>query len=139
MPIQTRVSIRVRYPDCDPMGVAHHSVYPIWFEVARTELLREQGLAYRDLERAGTLFVVIDLGVKYRQPAYYDDKVAVLVSQRPAGGVKVVHDYRVERDGTLLAEGTTTLACLDANRRPQRVPDLLSSRRQAGSTEPGGR
>lgn len=130
VPLETRVTVRVRYPDCDPMGVAHHSVYPIWFEIARTELLREQGLAYRDLEAAGTLFVVVEMTVRYRQPARYDDELQVTVSQQPAAGVKVVHVYRVEHDGVLLAEGKTTLACLDGNRRPQRIPESMATPRR---------
>ena len=46
---RTSIGLRVRYPECDPMNVAHHSAYAVWLELARTELLREQGLAYRDL------------------------------------------------------------------------------------------
>jgi acyl-CoA thioester hydrolase len=119
--------VRVRYPECDPMGVAHHSVFPVWFEIARTELLRQQGLAYRDLEASGVLFVVINLSVRFRQPAWYDDELDIEVTQRPAAGVKVVHDYRVLRDRQLLAEGSTTLACLDANRRPRRIPTDMAA------------
>ncbi len=125
--MSTTVAVRVRYPECDPMGVAHHSVFPIWFEIARTELLRQQGLAYRDLEAGGVLFVVIDLNVRFRQPAWYDDELEIEVTQRPAGGVKVMHDYRVLRDGQVLAEGSTTLACLDADRRPRRIPPAMAA------------
>jgi acyl-CoA thioester hydrolase len=125
--MSTSVPVRVRYPECDPMGVAHHSVFPVWFEIARTELLRQQGLVYRDLEASGVLFVVIDMSVRFRRPALYDDELAIAVVQRPAAGVRVVHDYRVLRGGQLLAEGSTTLACLDGNRRPRRIPAAMST------------
>jgi acyl-CoA thioester hydrolase len=82
---------------------------------------------YRDLEASGVLFVVIDMSVRFRRPALYDDELAIAVVQRPAAGVRVVHDYRVLRGGQLLAEGSTTLACLDGNRRPRRIPAAMST------------
>ena len=67
-------TIRVRYSECDPMGVVHHSVYPIWFEIGRTELLRSMSeRSYRDMEAEGLFLVVAQLNVRYRSPARYDD------------------------------------------------------------------
>ena len=71
------ISIRVRYNECDPMGVAHHTAYPVWFEIGRTELLRSSGLAYRDLEADGVFLAVVDLRVRYRAPARYDDVITL--------------------------------------------------------------
>jgi len=116
------VTIRVRYVECDSFGVAHHSVYPIWFEIARTELLRQQGAAYRDLEAAGTCFVVTEMHLHYRGPARYDDLIRVHVRQSRVKGVRIVHDYQVYRDDQLLVEGQTTLACVDRAGKPQRMP-----------------
>ena len=74
--IQSRmIKIRPRYAETDQGGVVHHSVYPVWFEMGRTELLRANGLAYKDLEAAGIYFVVARLEVKYRQPAMYDEEL----------------------------------------------------------------
>ncbi|MHC4498476.1 MAG: acyl-CoA thioesterase, partial [Planctomycetota bacterium] len=69
------ITIAARYAETDQGGVVHHSVYPVWFEMGRTELLRANGLAYKDLEKAGVFFVVAELCVKYRQPAKYDEQL----------------------------------------------------------------
>ena len=63
------IPIRVRYPEADPMGYLHHSVYLQYFEIGRIELLRSLGHRYVDLEAAGVFFVVTKLEVKYRAPA----------------------------------------------------------------------
>ena len=124
---ETSIRVRVRYSECDPMQVAHHATYPVWFEVARTELLREQGVAYRDLEAAGVLFVVVRLNVRYRKPARYDDELTIHV-ESPAndGGVKIEHRYEVRRGDELLATGESTLACVDEAGKLRRVPESLA-------------
>ena len=119
------VPLRVRYPECDPMGVAHHATYPVWLEIARTELLRARGGAYRDLEAAGVYFVVARMGLKYRRPAHYDDELEVTVIQKPSAGVKLEHRYEVRRGGDLLATAETTLACVDGEGRMRPVPPNL--------------
>lgn len=120
------VEVRVRYCECDPMNVAHHSVFPVWLEIARTELLRRQGTAYADLETSGVFFVVTELAVRYRRPARYDDLLRVLVRQRPYEGrkhVKVHHDYEIHCGQTLIATASTTLACVGRDGRPMAIPD----------------
>jgi len=116
------LSVRVRYVECDPMGVAHHTVYPVWFEMARTELLRSKGGNYRAMEEAGLRLAVVKLEARYRAPARYDDLVSVHCELLASGPVKIEHRYRVTRDATLLVEGTTTLACLGRDGRIQAVP-----------------
>ncbi len=71
------INVRVRYVECDPMGVAHHTVYPVWFEIGRTELLRATGGNYADMERDGVLLAVVKLEVTYKQPARYDDELTL--------------------------------------------------------------
>lgn len=120
------VDVRVRYCECDPMNVVHHSVYPVWMEIARTELLRVQGTAYADLEASGVLFVVAELAVRYRKPAKYDDVLRVTVRQRPYEGrkhVKVFHDYEIHCEDRLIATATTTLVCVGRDGRPMAIPD----------------
>ena len=116
---------RVRYGECDPMGVAHHAVYPLWFELARTEMLREAGLSYAQMEKQGTFVVVTRLEVKYRRPARYDDLLDITATVRRVTHVKLEHDYEIRRDGELLCIGSTTLACLDSTGRPVPVPEQL--------------
>jgi acyl-CoA thioester hydrolase len=69
--------LRVRYQETDQMGVVYHANYMNWFEIGRTELIRELGLPYKRLEEAGLFLPVIELTSKFRAPARYDDEVAV--------------------------------------------------------------
>ncbi|MEL7087545.1 MAG: thioesterase family protein [Planctomycetota bacterium] len=117
------VPVRVRYQECDPMNVAHHSVYPVWFEIARTELLRSRGQAYRALEAAGVFLVVAKLSIRYRRPALYDDQLTIRAVSLPTAGVKLEHTYEVRRDGELLAKAETTLACVDRDGKLRPVPE----------------
>ncbi|MCC7408252.1 MAG: acyl-CoA thioesterase [Phycisphaeraceae bacterium] len=124
--VSTSVEIRVRYNDCDPMRVVHHSVYPVWFEIARTELLRQRAMAYREMEERGVFFVVTELSVRYRKPARYDDVIRVEVVEKYTGGVKIQHEYGVFRGQELLVEGSTTLVCVSRDGKPQRLPEFLA-------------
>ena len=119
------VEVRVRYAECDAQNVVHHSVYPVWMEIARTELLRAQGAAYRDLEAMGIFFVVARLSVRYRQPARYDDLLRVHVTLTEGGRAKIVHAYEIYRDAELLATAETTLVCVGRHGNLQKVPAEL--------------
>lgn len=119
------VDIRVRYNEVDPMGVAHHTVYPVWFEIGRTELLRSAGGNYRDIEAAGVLLAVVRLDVVYKAPARYDDVLRLDTTLARVGAVKIEHTYELWRGADLLATGSTTLACLDRSGRARPLPDGL--------------
>jgi acyl-CoA thioester hydrolase len=121
-----RIDVRVRYTECDPMGVAHHTAFPVWFEMGRTELLRDgSGLRYRDLEEQGIFLAVARLGVQYKSPARYDDVLVLETTITGTGRAKIEHAYKLERDGALLATATTTLACLGRDGRPRPLPESL--------------
>ena len=120
------ISVRVRYIETDRMGLLHHANYFAYFEMGRTELLRKRGMTYRDMEDAGNLLVIIDLGCKYKKPAYYDDVLTVRTTVEKVTHVKIVHRHEVFRDGLLLAEGHSTLACVDREGRPQALPGSLA-------------
>ncbi|MFO0827701.1 MAG: thioesterase family protein [Phycisphaerales bacterium] len=117
--------IRVRYCECDPMGVAHHSVYPVWFEMGRTELLRTSGRDYRTFEEQGIFLAVVSLVVKYKRPARYDDLLTLITRLDDVGHVKIEHSYELRRGEETLAIASTTLACLDRGGRAQPLPDIL--------------
>jgi acyl-CoA thioester hydrolase len=119
------ITIRVRYAETDRMGLLHHANYFVYFEQGRTELLRKRGMTYRDMEDAGHLLVIVDLGCKYKKPAYYDDVLTLRTIVERVTLVKIVHKYEVLRDGLLLAEGHSTLACVDRDGRPQALPESL--------------
>lgn len=119
--------LRVRYCECDPMGLAHHASYPIWLELARTEMLRDAGISYAELEAGGLLLVVARLELRYRRPARYDDPLEVEVTTDgvATGGaaVKLEHRYRILRDGELLTTAATTLVAVDREGRVRSLRD----------------
>ena len=119
------ITIRVRYAETDRMGLLHHANYLIYFEQGRTELLRSQGLVYKDLEDQGYLLVLTKADVKYRSPARYDDLLTLRTTIVRTTSVRVDHRYEMLRDGVLLAEGNTTLACVDREGRIQPLPSAL--------------
>src|SRR5262245_13120648 len=119
------IQIRVRYAETDRMGLLHHANYLVYFEQARTELLRASGVSYKDLEDQGFLLVLTRVEVKYRWPARYDDLVTVRTTVERVTSVRIDHRYEVTCDGRLLAEGGSTLACVDCDGRPQALPEFL--------------
>lgn len=119
------IQIRVRYAETDRMGLLHHANYLVYFEQARTELLRTIGASYKELEDQGYLLVLTKVEVKYRRPALYDDILTVRTTVERATSVRIDHRYEVLRAGELVAEGATTLACVDRDGRPQALPDFL--------------
>ncbi|MDD5326880.1 MAG: thioesterase family protein [Phycisphaerae bacterium] len=116
-----------RYSETDQGGVVHHSVYPVWFEMGRTELLRVNNVAYKDLEKAGVFFVVAELCVKYRRAARYDEKLQLETSCSKVSAGRVEHIYKLTRcsDGVILAEGSSVLACVDAHGKVRRMPEFM--------------
>ena len=121
------VELRVRYPEVDRMGVAHHANHFIWFEIGRTELMRARGLTYRGLEEEGVLLPVIEASCAYHAPARYDDLLRVRTRIESATAVRIAFEYRIESeaDGRLLATGTTRHASVDRGGRPRRLPARL--------------
>src|SRR5512136_2447024 len=119
------LEIRVRYAECDPMGFVHHSKYFEYFEMGRTELLRAAGFRYRDLEEQGVLFVVARTACTFRRPARYDDLLKLQVRIVRQTRARIDHEYRLLREGVVLCEATTTLACVDRNGRPTAIPEYI--------------
>ena len=122
-----KITIVPRYAETDKAGVVHHSVHPIWFEMGRTELLRANGLAYKDLEKTGVFFVVARLQIKYRRPAQYDEKLELETTCSSVTASKVEHTYKLTRccDGIILAEASTVLACVNTEGKLRRVPEFM--------------
>tara|TARA_X000000368_G_scaffold355831_1_gene297663 strand:+ start:1641 stop:2021 length:381 start_codon:yes stop_codon:yes gene_type:complete len=123
--MQSTKTIQVRYNECDPMGIAHHAVYPVWLEIGRTELLREQGELYKKLEANGYFFVVTDLHVQYIRPAKYDDTITIVTSLQKSTAVRLIHNYEIFRDELCITKATTTLACINSQGEAQRLPDEI--------------
>jgi acyl-CoA thioester hydrolase len=117
--------IRVRYAETDRMGLLHHANYLVYFEQGRTELLRARGITYKDLEDQGFLLVLSRAEVRYRSPARYDDVLTLRTTVTRTTAVRIEHKYELMRDGTLIAEGETTLASVDREGRIQALPEFL--------------
>ena len=126
------ITVVPRYAETDKGGIIHHSVYPVWFEMGRTELLRANGVAYRDLEAQGIFFVVVELRVKYRRPAFYDEQLLLETTCSNVTAGKVEHTYKLTRPGTgiLLAEGYSILACVDGEGKIRRIPKFMYSEQE---------
>jgi acyl-CoA thioester hydrolase len=116
-------TISVRYAETDKMGVAHHSSYLLWFELARTGLLREAGFAYRDLEAGGAMLPVVEYGARFFKGAHYDDVLTIESSVMDIRSRVVSFLYRVRRGDELMAEGFTKHVCVDPGNRPRRFPE----------------
>src|SRR5690242_14851278 len=107
--------VRVRYAETDNMGVVYYANYFVWFEVGRTELLRQSGWSYREMEREGFLLPVIEAHCAYKQPARYDEELEVRTSAELLSAARLRFDYELARaaDGVTLASGYTVHATLD--------------------------
>jgi acyl-CoA thioester hydrolase len=116
------------------MGIVHHASYLGYFEVGRTELMRELGYAYSQLEADGFHLAVVAASCRYLSPARYDDQLEVLTRLGDVRAVRISFDYRIEREGARLAEGETTLACLGPGGRPTRLPAAVLERISGTST-----
>ena len=127
------VRVRVRFGETDLMGIVHHGSYVHYMEVARIEWLRRRGVTYADWAAHGVHLPVIELTLKYRAPARFDEEIDVHVSLVEVGAASVRYDYRLLRaaDGTLLTEGSTRLACIDAQMSLRRIsPEVVEVLRQ---------
>jgi acyl-CoA thioester hydrolase len=122
---QHTIHIRVRYPECDPMGYLRHSLFLQYFEMGRVELLRAIGFSYADMERDGVFFVVARVEVKYRAPARYDDELTLTTRIVRQTHVRIDHAYELKRGETLLAEATTTIACVGRDGQVRQIPEYL--------------
>lgn len=146
--------VRVRYCECDPMGVAHHAAYLPWLEMARTELLRDAGVTYAQMEASGVFLVIVKVEASYRLPAFYDDEIDVRVKVVGGSRIKIRHEYEVVRAssaaggaggggggitpvrklgaGDVVMTASTLLACVDRTGRPAALPEWLHGNGQGG-------
>jgi acyl-CoA thioester hydrolase len=119
------VDIRVRYAETDQMGVAYYANYLIWFEVGRTELCRNKGFRYKDLEELGYRLVVTEVYCKYRNSARYDEIVTVRTHLKEINKRRITFGYQILRkEGEeLIAEGETRHICVDSNGKTKSLPE----------------
>lgn len=116
--IENETKIRVLYKDTDQMGIVYYANYLIWFEIGRSELMRQLDMPYSTFERYGLFLPVINVSCRYKAPARYDDLLLLRTRAETAGEVKIFFKYNVYRDGELLAKGHTEHAFMTREGRP---------------------
>ncbi len=123
------ISFRVRYNEVDQMGVVHHSRYLAYFEMGRTEFLRQSGFTYREFEGKNLFLVIVKVSCKYKSPIHYDDIIILRTTLAKMSPAKIEHKYEIwNNDKTLLhATGESTLACVDKQGQIQRIPEFLQN------------
>ena len=126
---------RVIYGDTDQMGVAYYANYLRWFEIGRTEFMREAGISYERAEREGFFFPVTEAQCRYRKPARYDDLLRIETTVESLNRVALKFHYRIvlEEDRVALASGWTKHACLDRERKLTRLPEPYARRLGLGA------
>lgn len=126
--MESRSEIRVRYAESDQMGVAYHANYLVWCEVGRTDLIRQLGMSYAEMERRGALLAVADVQLRYHASARYDDLVRIVTRLTGVRSRMVTFAYELFRvrddgsDGERLATASTTLVSIDREGKPTSLP-----------------
>lgn len=148
-------SVRVRYQESDQMGVVYHANYLNWFEIGRTEMIRELGITYRSMEEQGVLLPVTDLDMKFSQPARYDDEITIFTRMTTFSKLRIKYAYEIRRlsseerehlhkaqhsecpelPGVLLVSGSTSHVWVNREWQPVRLdkgaPGLYSALEQS--------
>ncbi len=129
--------ITVRYAETDCMGVVHHAVYPVWFEIARTDYIKNAAMSYSEMEKQGVMLPVTGISCKYRLPARYDDQLEITARITRLTPARIEFSYICRRKGCeeILTEGTSSHAFVDAKTfRPlnlkKAMPELYSRMEQ---------
>jgi acyl-CoA thioester hydrolase, YbgC/YbaW family len=123
----TETQVRVRYGESDRMGYAYYGNYPLYYEVGRTEMLRNLGLTYKDMEDNGIILPVINLQCNYLSAAFYDDLLTVKTYLKELPSVRIRFEYEIYNEkGEKLNYGETTLVFTNAKtRKPRRPPEYF--------------
>ena len=116
---------RVIYGDCDSMAIVYYSNYLRLFEIGRTELLRDMGLTYREVEDKGFFLPTTEAYLKYLKPALYDDLLTIETTIAFVRRASSRFDYTIYRGTEIMVHGYTIHACLDRDNRIVRFPDFL--------------
>lgn len=134
MPSMYRSSfdLRVRYGETDRMGFLFHAHYANYYEIGRTESIRQLGLSYRQIEEAGVLMPVTDLSIKFLLPAHYDERITVVSTIPKMPEVRmIVEGEMINEAGQCINRSEVKLTFLDAASKrivtaPQTLTDKLA-------------
>jgi acyl-CoA thioester hydrolase len=119
--------VRIRFAETDAQGIAHHASFVVWLEVARVAYLQRNAGGYRAIRERGLEALTTEVHVRYHRAAYFDEVLTVWTRCTDMRGARFTYEYRIERDGGLVADGYTRHATIDRKtHRPTRVPDWLA-------------
>ncbi len=121
----TTTTVRVRFCETDLMGIVHHATYLVYFEAGRVEWLRRRGITYAEWTARGVQVPVASAELQYRAPSRFDDVLAIETTLSKLRSVSLDYTYRIRREETLIAEGFTRLACIDAGHKLLRIPEEI--------------
>ena len=114
----------MRYAETDQMGMVYYANYLIWMEAGRSDLCRECGFSYRDLEREEKAYLAVaEANCRYLSPARYDDEIIVETELSRVKSRLVEFNYRIKRGDNLLAEGRTLHVVIGPDGRPRAMPE----------------
>ncbi len=121
------INYRVIYGDTDRAGVVYYANYLRFFEMGRTEWMRQiLGTPYRELESSGILFPVVEAHIRYKAPAGYDDLLSIWTALSDWSRITLTFYYEIRRDDKILVTGTTKHAAADRNGRLTKIPGTIS-------------
>lgn len=119
--------VRVRFAETDAQGIAHHAAFLVWFEVARVAYLERHVGGYQSVRDRGVEALTTEVHVRYHQAAYFDQRLTVRARCVDVRGARFRYEYRIEREGELVADGHTKHAVVDRETfLPTRVPAWLA-------------
>src|SRR5262245_10945077 len=120
-------SVRVRFAETDAQGIAHHASFVVWLEVARVAYLEKHAGGYQAIRDGGIEALTTEVPVRYYRAAYFDETLTIGARCRDLRGARFTYEYRIERDGELVADANSHHAMVDrATYRPTRVPAWLA-------------
>lgn len=135
--MHAKTKITVRYAETDQMGIAHHSVFPVWYEVGRTEFIKLFGTSYSDMEKAGVMTPLRNLHCHFKLPAKYEDELIIRTWCTAISAARIEFSYtvkKIEADGSEieLGYGSTEHGFVDSTTfRPcnakKRLPELFEA------------
>jgi len=119
----SEIQVRVRYSETDMMGFVYHAHYLPWFEIGRTELFKQAGISYKELELQGFRLPVLEVSAKYLKPAFYDDLITVRTTLVEKPLLRLKLEYEIKREDDILTTGTSLHAFIDKSGKPVRPPE----------------
>jgi acyl-CoA thioester hydrolase len=119
--------VRIRFAETDAQGIAHHASFVVWLEVARVAYLAKHAGGYQAIRDRGIEALTTEVSVRYHRAAYFDETLRVWARCVDLRGARFTYEYRIERDGELVADGYTRHATVEQESyRPTRVPAWLA-------------